>query len=87
MQDTDIEKIAEIIVQKLENKFNGFENSSEFKELMKEKDTKTIRILSSVKVMLVKHCEDKLITPVQYASRAIIKEVFKDRKKTESKKK
>lgn len=87
MQENDIERIAEMVVQKLDKKFNGFEKSSEFKELMKEKDTKTIRILSSVKVILVKHCADKLITPVQYASRAIIKEIFKDRKKDESGKK
>lgn len=81
MQDKDIDKIVTLIMERLEENINGIENTNEFKELMRSKNTKTIRILSSVKEILVTHCEYRLLTPVQYASRAIIKQVFRDKKR------
>lgn len=86
MQDKDIEKIVNMIMERLEEEINGIENTKEFKELMCNKNTKTIRILTGVKEMLITHCENRILTPVQYASRAIIKQVYKDKRKEGKKK-
>lgn len=81
MQQKKLKELSVLIAQEVNKKINIDEDSKEFRNLMLEKKTKTIRIYKEINVMLVKHCENSILTPSQFASRAIALEILRDREK------
>ena len=85
MQTEDLKKLAELLAQELNKTDYNIENSFEFKQLMKDKETKTIRILKSINEMLVTHCDNGILSPSQFASKAIAEKLIRDTKFQEEK--
>lgn len=52
------------------------ENSEEFKEIMRSTKTKPIRILEKTADLIEDFCDGKIITPSQWASEHLTKEIL-----------
>ncbi len=81
MPEDELNEIVQLVIEQLKKETENIENSSEYMELLLNKETKTIRIFKSVSVMLDTYCKGKLLSPSQYATKAIAESLLKDIKK------
>ena len=78
MQELNIKKINELIEKANSCSCENIKNTKEYKELMRNKTTKTIRILESINEMLITHCKDQILNPSQFASTAIAEKLIRE---------
>lgn len=57
------------------------ENSERFKEIMRTTKTKPIRILAETADLIEKFCDGKIITPSQWSSEHLTKEILSEMEK------